>query len=101
MTSAFEGWGLTLTEAEQCGCVPLAYDSYEAVHDIITDGHNGYIIPNNNIQKYTEKLIALMKNPEQLRQMQENAQSDCLRHSQATVSQKWDELFHKLINDHD
>ena len=37
MTSSFEGWGLTLTEAQQYGCVPLAFHSFASLTDIITD----------------------------------------------------------------
>ena len=33
-----EGWGLVLVEAMANGCVPVAFDSYGSVHDIIEDG---------------------------------------------------------------
>ena len=36
MTSSFEGWGLTLTESQQFGVVPLAFDSYASVKDTPT-----------------------------------------------------------------
>ena len=32
MTSSFEGWGLTLTEAQQYGCVPLAFHSFASLN---------------------------------------------------------------------
>ena len=38
MTSSFEGWGLVLTEAMASGCIPMAFDSYLSVRDIIEDG---------------------------------------------------------------
>ena len=44
MTSSFEGWGLTLTEAQQYGCVPLAFHSFASLTDIITDKVNGFAI---------------------------------------------------------
>lgn len=62
MTSAYEGWGLTLTEAQQMGCVPIAFDSYSSVYDIIDNGKNGYIIENNNLEDYICKMKILMKN---------------------------------------
>lgn len=34
MTSSFEGWGLTLTEAQQYGCVPLAFHSFASLTDM-------------------------------------------------------------------
>lgn len=56
MTSAFEGWGLTLTEAQQMGCVPIAFKSYKSLTDIITDNYNGIIIEECNIDKYIHYL---------------------------------------------
>ena len=44
MTSRHEGWGLTLTESQQMGCVPIAMDSFGSLHDIITNANNGFII---------------------------------------------------------
>ena len=35
MTSALEGWGLTITEAQQFGVVPVAFDSYPSLHEVI------------------------------------------------------------------
>ena len=52
MTSSFEGWGLTLTEAQQYGCVPLAFRSFASLTDIITDKVNGFAIPNDDISLY-------------------------------------------------
>ena len=45
MTSEYEGFPLVLTESMTYGVVPIVYDSFEAVHDIITNGKNGIIIP--------------------------------------------------------
>ena len=61
MTSIWEGFGMTLIEAQYYGCVPLAYDSYAAVHDIIQDGENGFIIPLHDKCEYINKMSLLMK----------------------------------------
>ena len=44
MTSTYEGWGMVLTEAMAYDCVPVVYDSYEAVHEIIHHNHNGMLV---------------------------------------------------------
>lgn len=38
LTSDFEGWGMVLTEAMTFGAVPVAFNSYAAITDIIDDG---------------------------------------------------------------
>lgn len=60
MTSIWEGLPMTLIEAMHYGCVPIAFDSFSSLHDIIENGITGFIIPNNDINEYKERLLALM-----------------------------------------
>lgn len=96
MTSAAEGWGLTLTEAQQCGCVPIAFDSYSAVHDIILSGRNGYIVPNNDIDEYVRVLQELMNNDTLRAEMAANAQKDVQRFSRENIAKQWKTLLENL-----
>ena len=59
MTSRYEGFGMTLTEALQNACIPLAYDSYSSVHDIIQNGQNGFLIKNNDEQSYANTMLKI------------------------------------------
>ncbi len=95
MTSPNEGWGLTLTEAQQFGCVPIAFDSFSSLKDIITDEVNGFIIPNNDIETYTKKVIELMTNQTLRQEMAKNAIELSKRYELGKVIQKWESL---LIN---
>lgn len=95
MTSAFEGWGLTLTEAQQFGCVPLAFDTYSSVHDIIDNGKNGFIIEKNNIDKYVEKLKQLMVSEDLRKTMAEQAIASSKRFELTSVIGKWETLIMK------
>ncbi len=96
MVSAFEGWGLTLTEAQQCGCVPIAFDSYSAVHDIIDNDKNGIIVPEGDIDAYAHRLQELMNNPEALQRLSDNARKDCLRYSRENIAKQWKTLLDNL-----
>ena len=95
MTSPNEGWGLTLTEAQQFGCVPIAFDSFSSLKDIITDEVNGFIIPNNDIEIYTKRIIELMTNHTLRCEMAKNAIELSKRYELDKVIQKWESL---LIN---
>lgn len=44
MTSIWEGLPMTLLEAQMYGCVPVVFNNFEAIHDIIEDGVNGTIV---------------------------------------------------------
>lgn len=61
MTSSFEGWGLVLTEAMASGCIPMAFDSYLSVRDIIEDGVNGVLVTPFDLDEYCMKLQNLIE----------------------------------------
>lgn len=98
LTSAFEGWGLTLTEAQQFGVVPLAFHSYASLTDIITDGENGYVIPELDIKQYTQKLKQLMLDDNQRKAMTEKAIKSSKRFQIDNICEEWINLFQSLKN---
>ena len=96
LTSSHEGWGLTLTEAQQFGCVPIAFDTYKSLRDIIEDGRNGYIIPDLDIKNYVSKMIVLMESYEQRKKMALCAVKDSQRYMPKKVCNKWYSLLKDL-----
>ena len=96
MTSESEGWGLTLTEAQQFGCVPIAFDTYESLHDIITDGKNGFIIPRDDMKGFIDKLKFLMTNFSHLAPIMKNAVTSSKRFSAEIVGQDWFKMLSSL-----
>lgn len=96
MTSAYEGWGMVLTEAMAYGCVPVAFDSYEAVHDIIETGVNGLLIPPFNPRHMAEGISGLVKDEGLLRQMAEKGMEKIKDFSLETTTNKWETLLNSL-----
>ena len=96
MTSLYEGWGLTLTEAQQYGVVPIAFNSYASLTDIIIDGENGFIIPNNDLQTYVNKLIDLMQNEKNRKYMAGKAIESSKRFCLDKICADWITLFKSL-----
>ncbi len=96
MTSTAEGWGMTLTEAAQLGVPAIAMDSFGAVHDIITDGYNSTIVPNNDLKAFYNAMVALMSNDNKRRQMSLNAVESSHRFEIDNVVNQWLNLFEQL-----
>lgn len=92
-TAGFEGWPMVLMEAMPMGCCCLSFDSYDAVYDIIVDGYNGKIIPNNNIKEYANCLTELMINDEKRITMGNNAIESSHQFSMDTIGKLWHDLF--------
>lgn len=99
MTSAFEGFGMTLVEAQQFAVVPIAMASYGSLYDIIKDDFNGIIIPNNNISLYAEKLKKLMVDNVYRKTLAYNGLASCKKFSLDIVVNKWYHLFNELKYD--
>ena len=62
MTSAFEGMPMVLAEAASFGCVPMAFNAFESVSDLITDNENGRLVKAFDVDAYAEALYQLMMN---------------------------------------
>ena len=93
MTSSFEGWPLTLIEAQQCGCVPLAFNSFASLKDIITSKNNGFIIPNNDIPMYIKQIKRLMTDDQLRKSMANNAIESSKRFTINTIIKEWIKLM--------
>lgn len=97
MTSIWEGFGMTLIEAQHYGCVPIAYNSYSAVHDIIKNEENGYIIPLHDKYSFVEKLSYIMKNHDLWKNMSFSAKlSSMNKFSDKHIISLWNKLFKEL-----
>jgi glycosyltransferase involved in cell wall biosynthesis len=97
MTSTYEGFPTTLIEAQNYGCVPVVMNSFLSLHDIVKNGENGFIVPNNDKHAFIEKVCLLMDNAELREKMAKNAMNDCKRFDVGKIAKEWDNLFMELI----
>lgn len=93
MTSAFEGFPMTLVEAQQMGCVPVVYDSFSALRDVVEDGRNGRIVADGDEQVFIKTLSGLMDDDSRRAELARNAMRDCRKYSQENIIQRWKEIL--------
>lgn len=96
MTSNYEGWGITLTEAQQMGVVPIAYRSYASLPEIISDGENGLTVPDGDKAAYAARLMWLMDHPAERDAMAAEAIKSSHRFTREAVGERWVRLFTDL-----
>lgn len=96
VTSNTEGFSLVTVEASHNYVVPIAFDSFAAVSDVIKHGETGYIVPAFDIDEYCALLRQLMTHPAQLQQMADNAHRYVQRFSMDRIVTQWYELFDSL-----
>ncbi len=99
MTSSSEGFGLVLVEAQQRGCIPMAYSSFESVTDIIENDKDGVLVTPFRQDEYVAKLRKLMSDKEHRAKLRENCTTkDYSQFDIKSVATKWVQLFEEVLS---
>lgn len=97
--SRYEGFPMVLGEAMAHGTVPVCFDSYSALRDIVTDGEDGVIVPAFDVVAYANALRRLMSDEKLLRGMSEKALVSVERFSANRVLPMWEALFSEVMEE--
>lgn len=93
MTSVFEGWGLVLTEAMSYGVVPIAFNSYASVSEIINNDINGILVKPFNVNEYSKIINELINNDNKRNLLSMNAIDKSKQFSIEIIAKKWIDIF--------
>lgn len=74
-----EGWGAVLNEAMSNRCAVVASDAIGSAPFLIRDGKNGLLFKSGQVNSLYEKVVRLIMNPEERRQLAERGYQDMLR----------------------
>lgn len=96
LTSNYEGFPMTITEAMQHAVIPVVFDTFGA-SDIIRDRVSGRIIPNNDVEAYAEALHLLISQPELRAEMAQAAYHDAQQFNQHAIYQQWKQLIENIL----
>lgn len=97
MTSAYEGFSMSLIEGQQNGVALVVMDSFGALHEIVKDGENGLLVKNGDVQELTEKLKMLMMDDMLRNQLVDRGLITCQRFSVGTIVDKWEKIYSELL----
>lgn len=93
MTSIFEGLPLVLLESMAYGVVPIVFNNFASLTDIIDANINGYSIPTNDKKMFLEKLIYLTENSATLQNMSHAAIQKSLTFDIERIGKLWSNLL--------
>ena len=93
MTSKYEGWGMTLIEAMQQGCVPVAFKTFSSIIDIIDDGQNGYLVAPEDMHSFRDRSFLLANDGTLRSVLAESAKKKGEEFALSHVIDKWNKLL--------
>ena len=94
MTSHFEGFGMVLVEASSYALPCIAFDIAAGPSDIIESHTSGYLIEDNDLQDYADKLLTLMSDKQKRESMGLQAkQKVSIAFSKEAVMKLWQDIF--------
>lgn len=96
MASSHEAQPMVLIEAQLWGCVPIAYNSFEAATDIIQSGHNGLLVTPFKEKEYTKALRALITDNEMRERLAYNGKEFIKKFDSKVIVKEWIRLFNNL-----
>lgn len=96
LTSNSEGFANVLAEAGSYG-LPAVIVDIPGLEDIIQDGENGFIVPQDDMKLMADRITDLFDDPELYRRMSRQAQELISRYSPGLVGQRWDDLIQCVL----
>jgi glycosyltransferase involved in cell wall biosynthesis len=97
LTSLYEPFGLVLPEAMSCGLPVVAFDCPYGPAHIITDGVDGYLVKERDIEQFAERVCCLIESPELRIKIGRAAVQSSSRFSASNIMPLWVNLFQELI----
>ena len=96
-SSRWEGFGVVIIEAMECGLPIIAYRN-SGPKEIIRDGIDGILVENENINKLAEAMNELINNEEKRLNMSKNSILRAKEFSKEDVAIKWNDLIKKNLS---
>ena len=95
--SAFEGFGLAMTEAMSAGLPVVAYKDCPAVNELIENGEDGYLVE-NGVKPFAEGLQRLMQDRDLRSRMGQQAQNAMKQYAPEPVWNQWENLMRNVLH---
>ncbi len=99
LTSKNEGFPMILNEAA-CFGVPAVCNYIPGIEDIISEGINGYLVPQDDIESMADRVTEILKDDSLRVKLGNQAKSLARRFDGEKISKKWDILFEILLQNY-
>ncbi|WP_326826429.1 glycosyltransferase family 4 protein [Streptosporangium sp. NBC_01756] len=97
VSSRFEGFGMTIIEAFACGVPVVSFDCPRGPREIITSGHDGLLVPPDDVEALAEGLLKMIDDDEGRHRMARNALETARGYDISMIVERWEGSFADLV----
>ncbi len=97
LSSRREGMPMTILEAMSVGVPVVAYDCPTGPAEIISDGHNGLLVPAGKIHAMADAIGRLIADPDLRTKLAENGLVTAEEYDIRAIGPKWEELLNACV----
>lgn len=99
LTSSFEGWPMSVAEAQANGVVPLVFDSFLGAKEMIPTSNEGIRVTPFDEAAFAEALVQLGNNPERLERMRKCVVEKANTYSIDKAGEAWMNMLSHLLTE--
>jgi hypothetical protein len=97
MSSGFEGYPLATLESLSRGCPVVSYDVKYGPREQITDGVDGFLVPDSDQRAMADRVIQLIDDPALVRRMSDAALVKATHHDYRAFMTAWSGILAKVV----
>lgn len=94
--SAYEGWGLALTEAMSAGLPVVAFRSCQACADLVTHEQTG-LLSEDGVDAFSDQLARIMKDRDLRIRLGRQARKEMEKYTPDRVWNQWEDILQKIV----
>ena len=92
----FEGFGLVFLEAAAAG-LPVIGTLGNGIEDAVEDGYNGFLVPQNNVEKTADSILEIMASHEKWLKMSQASLDWANSHDLSKMIHQYLEIYRKVL----
>lgn len=99
LSSRFEGWGLVLGEAMAAGLPSISFDCPFGPADMMTDGHDGLLVPEADVDALAAAMGRIMGDAELRGKLGHEARQAASRFAPERIGGIWESTIRSVLDD--